>query len=306
VQRSRWFDYPVYFVLRLVLCIVQALPIDTCARFSKTLAWFFADVLKLRRKIIEENLCHAFPTMTEPARRDLERRMWEHLFLLVTEVMHAPRKIHDSNWRDYITVANKRELVSQLVSDRPTVLVAGHYGNFELSSFMLGVFGFPSHSIARPLDNAYIDRELNRFRGMYGQHILPKQGSAGQVDDLLKSGGTLALLADQHAGPKGCWVDFFGRPASTHKAIGLFSMGADAPLVMAFSRRIGKPLHHEIGAYAIADPRSNEPEVANVRALTQWYTRRLEEIIRIEPAQYWWLHRRWRDKKPRAAAAKAA
>ena len=116
----------------------------------------------------------------------------------------------------------------------------------------------------------------------------------------------MGLLADQHAGPKGCWVDFFGRPASTHKAIALFSMGADAPLVMSFTRRLGKPLQHVIEAYAVADPRSNQPEVANVRALTQWYTNRLEEIIRAEPAQYWWLHRRWREKKPRPVAAKAA
>lgn len=305
MQRARWFDYPVYLVLRLLLCVIQALPLDTCARLSRFLAWFAADVLKLRRKIVEDNLCHAFPQMTQVERRRLERGMWEHLFLLVTEVLHAPRKIHDTNWRDYIAVPDKRAIVKMLLSDRPTVFVAGHYGNFELSSFMLGLFGFHCHSIARPLDNPFIDRALNQFRRMYGQHILPKHGSAGQVDELLRNGGTLALLADQHAGPKGCWVDFFGRPASTHKAIGLFCLGADAPLVMSYSRRVGGPLQHVVAAPAIADPRSNQPEVANVRALTQWYTRRLEEIIRTEPTQYWWLHRRWREKKPKATAKAA-
>jgi KDO2-lipid IV(A) lauroyltransferase len=203
-------------------------------------------------------------------------------------------------------VLDKREVVGRLLSDRPVVFVSGHYGNFELSSFMLGLFGFPSYSIARPLDNPYIDRALNQFRGMYGQHILPKQGCAGDVDDLLKSGGTLALLADQHAGPKGCWVDFFGRPASTHKAIGLFSLGSDAPLVMSYCRRTGGPLHCVLGAAAVADPRGNRPEVANVRALTQWYTRRLEDVIRAEPSQYWWLHRRWRVKKSNQQAPVAA
>lgn len=305
MPQSRWFDYPVYLVLRLLLCVIQALPLETCARISRTLAWLATDVLRLRRKIVEENLRHAFPEFSEPQRRNLERNMWEHLFLLVTEVLHAPRKIHDTNWRDYIQVPDKRTIVKLLLSDRPTVFVSGHYGNFELSSFMLGLFGFPSHSIARPLDNPYIDKALNTFRGMYGQHILPKQGSAGQVDDLLKNGGTLALLADQHAGPKGCWVDFFGRPASTHKAIGLFCLGADAPLVMSYCRRVGGLLHHEVGMQGVAEPRSNQPEVGNIRALTQWYTRRLEEIIRADPTQYWWLHRRWREKKPRAPARAA-
>lgn len=305
LARARLFDYPIYLVVRLALCIVQALPVEMCARLAKTAAWLLTDVLRLRRAIIEENLIGAFPQMTEPERRALERRMWEHLALLVAEVMHAPRKIHDTNWRDYFTVLNKREIVGWLLSDRAVVFVAGHYGNFELSSFMLGLFGFPSYSIARPLDNPFIDRALNQFRGMYGQHILPKQGCAGDVDDLLKSGGTLALLADQHAGPKGCWVNFLGRPASTHKAIGLFSLGSDAPLIMAYCRRVGPPLHCHLGAAGVADPRTDRPEVANLRALTQWYTQRLEDVIRAEPSQYWWLHRRWRDKKPKPAAAAA-
>ena len=305
MQPDRWFDFPVYLILRIVLCLVQALPLKTCAELARTLAWLTADVLKLRREIVEENLRCAFPEMGEPERRDLERRMWEHLFLMVTEVMHAPRKIHDTNWRDFITLLNNREMVKLLLSDRPTVMVAGHYGNFELASFMMGLFGFHTHNIARPLDNRYIDRAINQFRSMYGQHIIPKHGSAGQIDALLKSGGMLGLLADQHAGPKGCWIDFFHRPASTHKAIGLFSLGADAPLVMTYCRRTGPPLHLEMAPAAIADPRSNLPEVANIRALTQWYTRRLEEIICAEPAQYWWLHRRWREKKPKSAAKAA-
>jgi KDO2-lipid IV(A) lauroyltransferase len=306
LSRSRPFDYPIYLAVRLVLCLVQALRPETCARLAKSAAWLLTDVLRLRRAIIDENLSGAFPEMTERERRALERRMWEHLMLLVVEVMHAPRKIHDTNWRDYLTVLDKRESVGLLLSDRPVVFVSGHYGNFELSSFVLGIFGFPSYSIARPLDNPYIDRALNQFRGMYGQHILPKQGCAGDVDNLLKSGGTLGLLADQHAGPKGCWVDFFGRPASTHKAIGLFSLGSDAPLVISYCRRTGGPLHCQLGVVAVADPRSHRPEVADVRALTQWYTRRLEDVIRAEPSQYWWLHRRWRVKKANRQAPAAA
>src|SRR6185295_14986309 len=130
--------------------------------------------------------------------------------------------------------------------DRPLVIVSGHYGNFEFAAHALAVLGFPSCAIARPLDNIYLDRFLHRFRGANGQRILPKNGSAAEIDALLARGGTLLFLADQFAGPKGCWVDFFGRPASTHKAIALFSLSNDAPLLFCFSRRIGEPLEHLI------------------------------------------------------------
>ena len=105
-------------------------------------------------------------------------------------------------------------------------------------------------------------------------------------------------LADQAAGDKGCWVPFFGREASAHKAIALFSLHHDAPVVVGGCRRIGGPLEYELSMEAVADPRAGSPEVAGVRELTTWYTAQLERIVRRAPEQYWWLHRRWKDNRP--------
>ena len=77
---------------------------------------------------------------------------------------------------------------------------------------------------------------------------------------MLDAGGILTLLGDQSAGKKGCWVTFFGRPASTHKAVSLFSLGNEAPTMVSYARRIGRPLHYEVGPEAIGDPR--EPDFA--------------------------------------------
>ena len=159
------------------------------------MAWLAADVLKVRGRVVEDNLLHAFPELTPEARRDLTRRMWEHLFLLAVEMAQAPRKIHWTNWRDYIDLARREVLVRVLFDDRPVVLVSAHYGNFELSGYVLGVLGFPSFTIARPLDNPLLDRFINEFRGSQGQFIFPKTGSAKQVDALIGLGG--------HAGPAG-------------------------------------------------------------------------------------------------------
>jgi KDO2-lipid IV(A) lauroyltransferase len=183
--------------------------------------------------------------------------------------------------------------------------VCGHYGNFELSGYMLGLLGFPSYTIARTLDNPYLDRFINDFRGSTGQFILPKMGSAQRVDALLASGGTLTVLADQCAGPKGCFVNFFGRPASTHKAIALFSLGADAPMVVCYDVRVGQPLKHVIGMEDDFDPLTADPSMRTVPDITAWYTQRLERLIRRAPEQYWWLHRRWKDFRP-ARPQKAA
>jgi KDO2-lipid IV(A) lauroyltransferase len=220
--------------------------------------------------------------------------MWEHLFLMVCEVAHAPRKMHETNFRKYIQLRNQRQMVTQLLDERPTILVSGHYGNFEIAGFVTGLLGFPTFTVARKLDNPYLDRFINRFRGMHGQFMLPKEGSAPMVEAVLASGGTLSLLGDQHAGDKGCWVEFLGRLASCHKAVAVFTIAGGAPMVVGYARRLKRPLHFEVGMEAIADPADGGAECGGVKELTVWYNRMLERVILKAPEQYWWVHQRWR------------
>jgi KDO2-lipid IV(A) lauroyltransferase len=163
---------------------------------------------------------------------------------------------------------------------------------------VLGVLGFPSFTIARPLDNPYVDRFLNEFRGLTGQYILSKDGGAAEAQQVLARGGILALLADQHAGRKGCWVEFFGRPASSHKGIALFTLASEAPTMFCYARRTGGPLVHKMGTDEVLEPRTMPAEMRTVSGITEWYTRKLEDTIRQAPEQYWWLHRRWREQPP--------
>ena len=307
-MRKRVIDYLVYVVVRILICIVQAMRIETGQQLGRGMAWLFGDLLRIRGKVVDENLCHAFPDKSPAELRLLARQMWEHLFLLVLEVAHAPRKIHETNWRDFVRLNGVAPLVELLLGDRPTLIVTGHCGNFEVGGFLLGILGFPSYTVARNLDNPYLDRFVNRFRGATGQYIIPKNGGYDQILAVLASGGALSFLADQYAGPKGCWVEFFGRPASAHKAIALLSLEHDAPVAVCCARRIERPMHFEMMTTAIADPRDTTSDLGSIRELTQWYTRELEAIIRRIPGQYWWLHRRWKDPrvKRRSQRKKAA
>lgn len=297
--RRRVTDYLVYLIVRIVVCVLQAMTIEACHALSRALAILACDILKLREGVLEDNLRHVYPTWSARERRDLSRRVWEHLFLLVCEVAHVPRKIHETNWRQYLAVEQKRELVNYMLDPRPIVLVSGHFGNFEMGSYATGLLGFKTYAIARPLDNPYLDRYLKQFREAKGQYMLPKEGSAAQVQQVLDSGGILTLLGDQHAGPKGCWVDFLGRPASCHKALALFTLTGGAPMLVSYARRTTAPLRFEIGLPGVADPERGDESLAGVKPLTQWYNRMLESLILAHPDQYWWVHQRWKD-DPRA------
>lgn len=300
----RAVDYLVYLVVRIAICAVQAISLETAERLANGLAWLFADVLRIRNNVVDENLAHAFPRMSIFERRNLARAMWRYLFLLVVEVAHAPRKIHETNWRDHILLRDADVLLRLYFEKRPILVTLGHFGNFEVGGYGLALLGVHMSSIARTLDNPFLDEYVNNFRRLTGQRLVAKNGAFDEIVDVLAQGGALGVLADQYAGPKGCWVNFFNRPASAHKAIALLSFEHQAPVVIVYARQGAKPLQLELGTYALSDPAKNGPETRSVRDLTQWYTTRLEEIIGRTPEQYWWLHRRWKDTRPPRSAEK--
>jgi KDO2-lipid IV(A) lauroyltransferase len=288
-------DYTVYLVVRLAAALVQATTMEALDAFSHVAAWFCYDIARARRKLIDDNLAHAFPQLSDRERRSIGLGMWRHLFLLLCEIAHAPRKIHETNWRKYVRIHRKREIVSALLDTRPKVLVSGHFGNFEVGGYINGVLGLTTHTVARTLDNPYLDEYLRKFREAKLQFILPKSGSAPEADAVLKTGGTLVLLGDQHAGPKGCWVEFMNRPASCHKALSLFTLLSGAPMIVAWCRRRERPMQFEMGLADVADPAHSLGDLADARQLSQWHMDFLAEQIRERPDQYWWLHRLWRE-----------
>ncbi|MBN1589235.1 MAG: lysophospholipid acyltransferase family protein [Pirellulales bacterium] len=305
-KKKQVIDYLVYIVVRILICFAQTLRIETGQAITRWFAWFFCDVIRLRQKVVDENLRHAFPEWSERERRLVMRRMWEHLFLLVLEVAHAPRKIHETNWRSFVSLKNEASLVRALLDDRPTLIVTAHFGNFEVAGYVLGMLGFPTYTVARTLDNPHLDRFLNDFRGRTGQFMIPKNGGYDQILDVLGRGGTMTLLADQYAGPKGCWVEFFGRQASAHKAIALLALENDCPVVVTGARRLDRPMRFELAIAGVADARQVQEELGAIREVTQWYTSCLEAIIRQTPEQYWWVHRRWKDTRKRRKSKKQA
>jgi KDO2-lipid IV(A) lauroyltransferase len=159
------------------------------------------------------------------------------------------------------------------------------------------LLGFSTYAIARPIDNPYLDRFLRRFRERTGQTLITKRGAFDQVRSLLGQGGVIATLGDQDAGQRGVFVDFFGRPASTHKGIALLALEQQARLVVLGTMRIAEPDRYAVVVTDVIDARdyANRPDA--VPALTQRYTRALERVIRQAPDQYLWLHRRWKHQQ---------
>ena len=299
-------DAIAYAAVRVLICVVQSLPRQTCERVARSWSYFLANRLRIRRGVVRDNLRQAFPERTPEQVREIARGMWEHLLLMVIEIAHSERVIRKTTWRRHLRIHGMERMVRELWADRPKVILSGHFGNFEMSAFVFGLFGFRIYSVARELDNPFLDRFVTRFREARGQVILPKKGSAPDVALVLENNGVIGLLGDQAAGPRGCWVDFFGRPASVHKAIGVFSLSSSAPMLVCSATRRRRLFEYDLRLEGVADPAAGGAEVSDLRAISQWYTALLEQAIRRSPSQYWWVHRRWRGEPAKATVARSA
>ncbi len=299
----------IYCAIRTLIAVALVLPLQACSSLARNVAYLFNDVFRFRHKVIDENIRLVYKHLTPDERKTMSRRMWYHLLMMGFDIIHAPRKIHDTNWRSYVQIRDIQQMTSYLIDYRPLIAVTGHFGNFEIAGYVTGLLGMPSYSVARKLDNEFLDKYINDFRGINGQFIIPKDGSAGLIQEVLDSGAILTILGDQHAGNKGCWIDFMGRPASCHKAIALFSLGSGAPMMVSYCRHLDQPLHFEIGCTGVADPMTMDADDKDVRKLTQWYNDRMADAIELSPDQYWWVHRRWKEKpvrKPKRQIQSAA
>ncbi|HEY1066085.1 MAG TPA: lysophospholipid acyltransferase family protein [Pirellulales bacterium] len=294
---AKWSDWIVFQLVRMVVALVQAHSLESCRTFAWAFSHLAFDVLKLRKRITLKNLRHAFPEKTEQERRAIGRKMWEHLVLMVCEIIMLPRKVHEENWADHFHMRGCEPLLAQFLSGRAVMVVTAHHGNFEAAGFLLGLIGVKLHSVARALDNPYLHDYLNDWRQRSGQSMIPKVGGLEWIVDVLQDRGAVALVADQYAGSKGVWVEFFGREASAHKGIALMAMQHEPIVAMTHVTRAGKPLQFDVVVQTILDPKRPPAEWGNVKSASQWYTTEIERFVRLAPEQYWWLHDRWKEKK---------
>lgn len=296
--RNLLADFCVYLAVRLAVCVLQALPYSAGRSLMLLLARLAYLVDKRHREVARDNLRQAFPGQWSEA--DLRRwvlDVYRHFAVMLVEMVHLPRKLYPNTWRRYVELEDGGLLVRALLSDRPVLLVTGHYGNWEMGGYALALFGFRSWAIARPLDNPYLDRFLRQFREKTGQRLIAKKGEFELIEQVLRNRGLLCTLGDQDAGQRGLFVDFFGRPASTHKAMAVLALEYRADVLVAVARKVGEPMRYriEVGCYLPAE----EVQKYSVAELTQQITTALERLIRRDPKQYFWLHRRWKHQPQR-------
>jgi KDO2-lipid IV(A) lauroyltransferase len=295
--RNKFLDLLQYLGLRIFAMFVHMFTLEANYRGGRVIGNLLFRFDRRHRKIAIEHLHRSFPDWTEARCRSVARASMRNMAYLGLEVLLTPRLVTHGNWKRFIDLKGLGGPLRYLLERRGgMILVTGHFGNWEVVGYALAMLGFPTISIARRLDNPWIDRYVLGIRERAGQTILDKRGATAVVPEALQRKEIVGFIADQDAGRRGLFVDFFGRKASTYKAIALMALEHNVPVVIGYGKRIKERYGFEIAPHRIIQPEEWKTQSDPIRWITQEYTTALEEIIRQAPEQYLWAHRRWKHR----------
>ena len=285
----------VFYILYGLVWLMSWIPLGLARAIGRALGRAFQGLDKRRRRIVRENIGQSFPQKDPVWVERTCRAFFEHLGMVVMELPFLLRAKPERIYQ-MVRVHGKEHVDRLLAQKRGFMFLTGHIGNWEWAGVLLGFIGVPAAVVARPLDFGPAERLVNAWRCKTGNQVVPKKRSARALIRILKDQGVAALLLDQNVDwYDGEWVDFLGRPACSNKGMALLAKGYRAPVLPAYIQR------GDDGVFDLYI----EPEIPLVDTgdklqdlwdNTQNYTKALERAIRKKPAQWFWVHRRWKTK----------
>ena len=286
-------DWLEYAAVWLLLKGLGFLPRPLARRLAARVAGILYALSPKLRKTAETNLRIAFPEWIKAQRDAVIRGMVRNLGWMAAEFARFP-KYSREDIEEIVVLDGNENFVDGQKQGKGVLILTGHIGAWELSSFAHALYGYPLHFMARPLDNQRIDALVNSYRCSSGNRAIFKNESARVMLKILKDAGTIGVLADQNTMlGEAVFVDFFGKSASTTTGIARVALHTDAAVVPGYAvwdESIGKyRLRFEPAMELI---RTGDAE-RDIRENTQRFTKVIEDIIRKYPDQWVWVHGRW-------------
>lgn len=281
--------------IQAVLTLLSKIPLPLMRKAGRILGRLIQACDKRHKNIVLDNLRLSFPDKDALWINQTARMCFEHLGMVICELPFLSAAPLEKLVR-ITRVHGLNRLDPLLERKQGYFALTGHIGNWEWCNLLLGALGYRGNVIARPLDNKSLDIVVNHWRERSGQTVVSKFVSARKILPLLKSGQGVGILLDQNMDwYDGPWVDFFGRPACTNHGLALLAMFTKLPVFPLYCFRA------EDGYFDIHVDEPLELCLSGDRSKDVWlntqnYTKALENIIRQKPAQWLWLHQRWKTK----------
>ncbi len=287
-----------FAVVWLLVETFRLLPRDVARWLGAGVGFLAFLTLRRLRKTGERNLLLAFPERLPEELHRVLKRVYRNLGRQLAEFCQMPGYTPERA-RSLVRYDGLENYLQARAAGKGVLVLTGHLGAWELSSFYHSLMGYPMGMVIRRLDNPLVDDFVNRIRCLHGNRVLHKDDFARGLIASMRAGETVGILMDTNmTPPQGVFVPFFGRLAATASGLARVALKTGAAVVPGFLLweesermyvlRFGKQITLVDTGDAQADAVTN----------TARFTAVIESYIRQYPEQWLWMHRRWKTRPP--------
>ncbi len=285
----------MYYVVYGFLWLISLLPFAILYFFSDCIYGLVFYVFKYRKKVVMNNLSIAFPEKTEKERRKIAKQFYRNL---IDTFIESIKFISISKKQILKRSTGEFDLINNLTTKGYNIhIMAGHQFNWEFANLLYALnLKIPFVGIYMPIENKILDKIFYRFRAQFGTILISAQDFKNKMHHVFSKQYMLALAADQNPGePRNAyWMHFMGKPVPFVTGPAKGAVKNNTAVVMVGFNKI-KRGHYHFSITLLAENGSKYTP----QQLTILYKNELEKIIRKDPANYLWSHRRWKfDWKP--------
>jgi len=284
---------------RLVLTIVfvmRILPHGVARFLGAALGSGVFHIAARLRKVGRRNLQMALPELSDERREEILRGVFRSLGWQLAEFCRMDRYTPE-NTRDWLRCEGLENYLAARDRGKGVLVVTGHMGAWELSSFYHSLAGFPMGMFIRRLDNRKLDAWVNRIRCLHGNRVYHKDDFARGLLTDMRHGLTVGLLMDTNmTPPQGEFVEFFGLPACTATGLAHVARKTGAAVLPGFMLWEESEKKYVLHFGPELKLPHTDDVAGDILEITQLCTGAIESWIRRYPEQWLWIHRRWKTR----------
>jgi KDO2-lipid IV(A) lauroyltransferase len=263
-----------------------------------TLAWLVYTLSSKHRNRIKNNLelvCHSIDDDKE------RKRIGIHAFMnLLDTVFGIVRRdgIPKDKVLENITFEGSEIIEKYQKEDKNFILITGHYGNWELLSQSIAIkFDLRLVGVGRKIDSDIMDKILKENREQFNVEMVYKKGAMKDSIRAINQGKTIGILTDQAIGEsQSINVEFFGIEATHTPLASILSRKFNLDLIPAFISTEDY-IHYKVKIYDPIKSLRTDDQEQDLAILTQLQADIMEQVIKENPKQWFWMHRRWKGSK---------
>lgn len=263
--------------------------------WARRAAWATWHIMPRLRGTALRNLDLCFPERTVAERTSIAKASFRAFYYTFCDYMLAPRCFRDGRGEKYMMGSPKDSPYIQWFSEgKPGFILAAHFGNWEVGTYNVNRFGLARLMVlAKPVKPPTLNRHLLRAREVFGNEVHVHTGGARAFARALKDNRTVGILVDQNGGDFAPVETFFGIPCTWQADFTRLALRGGGRIALAAMRRTDDHYGFEyIPSKILQYERGDDP-----MQIVRDYRDYLEEAIRNDPGQYFWMHRRLKAKK---------